>query len=238
MDLSNVKFPSFEEILALWEDRKILSSDEFAGLADYLKGTAGRLAGNWDTRFVADLYSSLSGAWRAGLTLSDWLPEAQRILEAYGGTATIYGSAETWSAWYADLVFRNATQAAHAGGRYARMFSPTQLAEAPFVLYNAIHDFRTRPEHRALDGKVFRKNDPSARSYYPPLGHNCRCSLIELNDDDIRSGGYAITPGSTIPYLATEDGSLVGKPPKGWDADRVRSLVPDVLRRAASSLAA
>ena len=103
------------------------------------------------------------------------------------------------------------------------MFSPEWIEAAPYWLYSAIHDDRTRDEHAKLDGKVFRKSDPSARRLLAPLGHGCRCSCIELNEDDIAAGGYTVTNGRAAGY----------EPEPGWGADKVAALVPDALKRAA-----
>jgi hypothetical protein len=80
-----------------------------------------------------------------------------------------------------------------------------------------------REDFDQLDGKVFRKSDPSARRLLAPLGHNCRCSCIELNEDDLAAGGYTVTNGRAAGY----------EPEPGWGADKVAALVPDALKRAA-----
>jgi hypothetical protein len=45
----------------------------------------------------------------------------------------------------------------------------------PFWEYSAILDQRTRPSHRALDGKIFLATDSQ---FWPPLGFRCRCTVI------------------------------------------------------------
>jgi hypothetical protein len=62
----------------------------------------------------------------------------------------------------------------------------------PWIEYVAILDSRTRPGHRALNGKVFRYDDPFWRTHRPPLGWNCRCRIRALNDRDLERRG--ITP--------------------------------------------
>lgn len=223
-------WPTQDEILAAWIERETITSEQAQALADWERPRAFWLADNWDTRFVADIQASLEGAQRAGLTFADWLPEAQRLLGAYGSTATVYRGGQEWPTWYADLVFRNAVQAGLAGGRYADMFSPEGIQEAPFVMYRALHDQRTRPEHAALDGRVFRKTDSAARHYFPPVGHNCRCFLREIDLDQLQEGGYQLTDGALIASLPIE-GGVVGRPGAGWDRDQIDALVPAGLRR-------
>lgn len=217
----NVRVPPLKDTLALWRRRKILNSKRFGKLADELKGQAGRLAGVWQTRFVEAVYGSLFDAMAGGLTLQEWIPKAQSLLDQYGAdTGVRIFSGEEWSPWYSDLVFRNANAAATAGGRYAEMFSREWIRRAPFWLYDAINDSRTRPDHLALDGMVFRKDDAAARKYLPPIDHNCRCAAEETDQLDVDEGGYKITRGTSVDV----------KLPDGWDADRVASLVPEALR--------
>lgn len=47
----------------------------------------------------------------------------------------------------------------------------------PYWKYSAIHDAHTRPDHAALDGKIFESTD---HRFYPPIGYNCRCTAIPL----------------------------------------------------------
>ncbi len=217
----HVVVPPLKDTLALWKKRKILDSKTFAALTDELKGQAGRLADVWHTKFVQKIYGSLFDAVAQGETLAQWMPKAQSLLDQFGADQGVrIFTGEEWSPWYADLVFRNANAAATAGGRYAEMFSREWIKRSPFWLYDAINDSRTRPSHLALDGMVFRKDDPGARKYLPPLGPNCRCTAEEMDQADVDDGGYRRSWGRDVKVEI----------PSGWDADRVASLVPDALK--------
>ncbi|MDX9734968.1 MAG: phage minor head protein [Thermoanaerobaculia bacterium] len=168
------RYPTLKETLRRWKARKVYPTDLFDALADELRGTAGRLVDVWHTRFVEKVYGSLFDAMASGATLADWIPEAQALLDQFGASDGVrIFSGEKWSPSYADLVFRNAHSAAMAGGRYAEMFSREWQRIAPFWLYDAVDDDRTRPAHAALDGMVFRKDDTTARRLLPPSQHNC-----------------------------------------------------------------
>jgi intein/homing endonuclease len=52
---------------------------------------------------------------------------------------------------------------------------------------------------------------------------NCRCTAIEMSADDVRAGGYKVTPGHSI---------TSPRPAEGFDIDGL-DLVPEELRRAA-----
>lgn len=219
-------FPTLRETLRRWKARVVYDTDTFDALADELKGTAGRLVDVWHTQFVKKVYGSLFDAMASGTTLSDWIPEAQALLDQFGADDGVrIFSGEKWSPSYADLVFRNAHSAAMAGGRYAEMFSREWIRTAPFWLYDAVDDKRTRKAHEALDGLVFRKDDVTARRLLPPSDHRCRCLALEYTQRDVDKGAHEITAADGL--------SREVFPPRGWDADRVESLVPGTLRRAA-----
>ncbi len=226
LDARPAELPTLRETLRRWKARRVFDTDAFDALADELKGQAGRLVDVWHKRFVELVYGSLFDAMASGATLSDWIPEAQKLLDRFGADDSVrIFSGEKWSPSYADLVFRNAHSAAMAGGRYAEMFSRQWIGIAPFWLYDAVDDHRTRPAHAALDGRVFRKDDATARRLLPPSQHNCRCLALEYRQRDVDEGNHEITDAGGLPTDVF--------PPRGWDADRVESLVPGTLRKAA-----
>lgn len=216
--------PTLKETLKRWKARKVFDTDTFDALSDEMKGQAGRLVDVWHTTFTEKVYASLFDAMANGATLPEWIPEAQKFLDSFGADAGVrIFSGSKWSPNYADLVFRNAHSASMAGGRYAEMFSREWIGLAPFWLYDAVDDDRTRPAHAALDGMVFRKDTASARRLLPPSSHRCRCLALEYTQRDVDEGHYRVTdPGSLAPEVF---------PPRGWDADRVESLVPGTLKR-------
>lgn len=220
-------------VLRVWEKRVPLNPEQLKALGEEAYVRAWGLAGVWEQKFLGRIQDSLMTAIQKGQTYSEWTQnEGQKILDGFGGGVRTYRGGDRWDPWYSELVMRNATQASFAGGRYSAMFVPEWQSIAPFVQFYATQDDRTRPEHAALHGKVFRKDDVEARRYYPPLGHNCRCALIELTMAEVEDAGYRITPGHQIPLLPTEGGGTIGRPPSGWDVDRVTDTRSRVLAQA------
>lgn len=61
--------------------------------------------------------------------------------------------------------------------------------KAPYLKYIAVDDDRTRPAHRAWSGLILRWDDPWWNTHYPPNGWNCRCSVMQLSDIDLKRMG-------------------------------------------------
>jgi len=74
-----------------------------------------------------------------------------------------------------------------------------------------VGDSAVRPEHAAMDGKVFRQDHPIWDTWTPPSGYNCRCTIVVLDDEDLAAEG--ITPSTEAPTL---DGQTV-TPDKGFE---------------------
>lgn len=230
-------WPLLQEVVDRWAKRDVLSAKDFYALADEIKGRAFTAKRLWDQHALEQTLESLEKALAEGKTLRDWRQTSwQNLAERFGAPGANVSH-------YVDTVFRTNTQAAYAAGRYAEMFDPDWMEASPYWMYSSIHDGRTRPAHKALDGKVFLKSDPEARKYLPPISFNCRCMAVEMALEDVEAGGYTVTPGSEIKRIPLVDSKgkplidrltgkplLVGDPPKGWNTDRVESLVPEVMK--------
>ena len=97
--------------------------------------------------------------------------------------------------WRLKTIYQTNLQTAYMAGRYKTMMA--NVDNAPFWQYVAVLDSRTRPAHAALNGMIFRFDDPFWDTHYPPLGFNCRCRIIALNGADVAawvaSGGFGVT---------------------------------------------
>lgn len=87
-------------------------------------------------------------------------------------------------------IFRTNMQAAYAAGDWGQIVD--NAGSAPFLMYDAVDDNLTRPQHRAWDGTVLRYDDPWWDTHRPPNGWNCRCSVIQLSADEALARGLAI----------------------------------------------
>lgn len=84
------------------------------------------------------------------------------------------------SPWLAETLFRTQMAMAYEAGRWTVNQSPPIDEIIWGYEYVAIPDDRVRPEHLALHGTRYAKDDPQLRIIWPPNGFNCRCSMIEI----------------------------------------------------------
>lgn len=148
---------------------------------------------------LQDLQNSLAKALKDGQTLQQWkdglVPELQRKgwwgragttaeLQAAGRVDAEGVIAKGLTPTRLKTIFQTNMQSAYMAGRYADMVEEAE--ERPYWQYVAILDARTRPAHRAMNGKIFRYDDPGWKSFYPPCGYNCRCRVRNFSETDIR----------------------------------------------------
>lgn len=63
------------------------------------------------------------------------------------------------------------------------------ISAFPYLMYVAVMDGRTRPSHAALNGKIWRKDDPVWSVIFPPNGFNSRCRTRALTAGQIQREG-------------------------------------------------
>lgn len=85
-------------------------------------------------------------------------------------------------------IYQTNLQSAYMAGRMKAQMEATAF---PWLMYVAIMDGRTRPSHAALNGRIWRKDDPVWASIYPPNGFNCRCRTRALTDGQMRREGLS-----------------------------------------------
>jgi SPP1 gp7 family putative phage head morphogenesis protein len=162
-----------------------------------------RLAAFWvsdvtDENVLADARKALQGALDQGYSWGEVRP---MLAEAFG--SEMGGRLET--------IFRTNLFQAYNGGRY---WSGQEAREQfPYWQYFTVQDDRVRPSHAALHGKIYRKDDTIWQSIFPPNGFNCRCTVEELDDQDLENDNVGISLG--LPSVP-ETGDLA-RPDFGWN---------------------
>lgn len=115
-------------------------------------------------------------------------------------------------------IFRVNMQMSYSAGDWAQI--QETKAEAPYLMYDAIDDGRTRPQHRAWDGTVLPVDDLWWNTHRPPNGWGCRCGTIQLSEAQVKAMGKAVAskapPSPTREYTNPRTGE-VSRVPVGID---------------------
>jgi len=61
----------------------------------------------------------------------------------------------------------------------------------PYLMYTAVGDSKTRPSHLELDGTVKKADSSFWDKYTPPIGHNCRCGVLNMTLEDAKEVGIS-----------------------------------------------
>jgi len=86
-------------------------------------------------------------------------------------------------------IFETNMQTSYAAGHWAQI--QQTKAEAPYLMYDAVGDAHTRPEHAAWDGLVLPADDAWWQMHYPPNDWGCRCGVIQLTAEQLQGMGKA-----------------------------------------------
>jgi SPP1 gp7 family putative phage head morphogenesis protein len=92
-------------------------------------------------------------------------------------------------------IFRTNLQTYYAAGHWQEI--QDTKASAPYLMYDAVDDDRTREEHAAWDGTILPADDPWWDTHMPPNGWNCRCGVVQLSEAQAKEAGYE--PGDKAP---------------------------------------
>ncbi|MDL2275848.1 minor capsid protein [Desulfosarcina sp. OttesenSCG-928-G10] len=171
-----------QEALDFWQSKVRLSPGQFAKLLDDEKTMAFSISGIAKSDMLETVFNAISSAIENGDTFAEFKGNIQSVIDARGWTGK--------AAWRIETIYRTNIQTAFNVGRYRQMMRVTN--SRPFWRYNAVNDSRTRPTHRAMNGKIFRFDHPFWDKWYPPNGFRCRCSVRTLSQREIDRDGLTV----------------------------------------------
>ena len=192
------------EAIEFLRQKKMLAGKVFAKeLHDSALARATTIARLSSLEMTKDIYQSLETAMREGKGFNQWKKELLGEFERKGwvfgkdksvsrgidgnlladpNTGEYFGTPRRL-----NTIYRVNMQSAYSAARYQRMRD--NVDNRPYWQYSAVGDERTRPAHLALNGKIYRYDDPFWATFYPPNGFNCRCSVIALAERDLKRRG-------------------------------------------------
>ena len=133
-------------------------------------------------------------------------------------------------------IFMANVSSAYAAGDWERVQRTRE--SHPYLMYVAVHDERTRPEHAAWDGLVMPADDPWWGTHFPPNGWNCRCHTIQVSESMLEARGLSVSeapPARMRKWTNERTGEVLDVPAgidPGW-AHNPGAVAPDAAASAA-----
>ena len=180
-----------QEAVALWKGKTPLSKADIDARAEVNHDTAFAVGGITDAAMLQRVYDEIGRAQSEGMEFRDFKKKLADVWETSGFTGT--------KAWRVENIFRTNMQSTYDAGRYQQMKRVARLR--PYWQYQAVQDDRTRKTHSAMNGKVFRHDDPIWSTWYPPNGYMCRCKVRTLSDRQVKARGIEVKAGNTVIQL-------------------------------------
>jgi len=210
------------EAMGYFKAKGLRATFSYADMIGRANDQAFTVAKMMDVDMLKQVRDSLDSALSNGVSFNQWKSEISPILKAAGwwGDSPMPDpltgqmvNAQLGSAWRLETIFRTNMQTAYAAGQWKQI--QDQAISAPFLMYDSVDDFRTREQHKAWDGKVLPVSSSWWKTHYPPNGFNCRCNVIQLDSEDLRSMG--ITPLSDPP----DDGTYNWTNPRTGEKSKI-----------------
>jgi len=142
-----------------------------------------------------DIRAAVESALAEGTTFQQFKKELTPILKSKGWWGQVLDDegnvVQLGSPYRLRTIYEVNMQTAYMAGRYQEQM---ELAdERPYWMYVAVMDSRTRPSHAALNGLVFKNDDPFWDSFYPPNGWRCRCRVRTLSEFKLKKMGVTVS---------------------------------------------
>ncbi|MBD0132677.1 phage minor head protein [Acinetobacter baumannii] len=214
---------------------------------------------------LQDIRQSLIAAMEKGQTLEQWKASITPTLQEKGwwGKKTVINpegreqEVQLGSPRRLRTIYDTNIQSAFAAGRYKAMLAGAETR--PFWEWRHITISNPRKQHVALNGRLFRFDDPFWNVAYPPSEWGCKCRVIarsarEVEDKEILSGegnesdiyervgvdrntGADVIVKRTQFNIPTKDGKLTFAPAAGFNGSPASSyLLNDVMINRATNL--
>ena len=195
--------------------RNVEPSAEFYARLEHLRQEAWTLSKISDVEQIEQVKQSLVKALAEGKSFREWQQALTPEMLAL-------------PRHYQETVFRTAMLSSYNGAKWTHFRA--HIGRRPILRYIAVNDHRTRPAHHALHGLMMPVDEERWQQLAPPLGFNCRCTMVSLSDKQAKALGYSGAP-EKLPTWEDDHGvSHTAAADKGWGSPERRDLT-DYLRQ-------
>lgn len=174
----------FKEAVDFLKKKKVLTAEEYKKLSAECKARAFTVSGYTSLEILQEFLDCLVKAVEEGRTKEQFQEEMNRFLEEHGY--------EGMNPWKCDVIFRTNVQTAFNAGHYESMTDKTTMQLRPYWRYLTAGDGHVRESHAAMEGKVYRADDPIWDIWYPPNGFRCRCMVVSLTRRQVEQMGLPV----------------------------------------------
>lgn len=162
-------------------------------------------------RAISLIKQSLDNATQEGLSFESWKDTVDDFTLQKLSEARL------------ETVYRTNT---HNVYNQSTRYNAATSRVTPYLMYTAVNDERTQPEHMELDGTIKRADSVFWDKFTPPLRYNCRCGTIPLSKEDAEEMGISTRSADSF------DEPLFGKQKMG----DIKSQVSKETERAISKM--
>ncbi|MFK3910864.1 phage minor head protein [Enterobacter cancerogenus] len=221
--------------IAYFQSKGLAPTMSWKDMQDEAHAVEFTVAGITKLDVLSDIQNSLTRSLTEGMSFRQFQDELEPLLQRKGwlGRGLVADDdgvlqGKKLMPYRLDTIFRTNIQSAYAAGRYQQQMR--NVADRPYWEYNAVMDNRTRPTHAALNGRVFRWDDPIWQTIYPPNGYNCRCWVRALTEAQMKNHPLGVESSDdrllTVQQPYGLDGEM--RPVKAYrDPKTGQLLVPD-----------
>lgn len=172
---------------------------DWRAAADAIRNQQFTVAGAARLDILKDIRQGLLDALKEGTTERTFQQTLLPILQDKGWVARDLAGeidfkdpkALTRASQRLSTIYRTNLQSAYMAGRYRDLMRVTR--SRPYWMYVAVLDSKTRPTHRALNGRIFHYTDAIWSTHFPPNGYNCRCRVRALSERDLKRLGLEVS---------------------------------------------
>lgn len=186
----------FERQIAYFSKKINLPTNSYDEVSAMMHDYAFVVAGANTAEMVADFRRAMDRAITDGQSFDEFKKHYKQIAKRHQFDDSNHR---------AKLIYTTNLYASYNHGRYEQQ---SRLRDVlPYWQYQHNDNANPRLHHKALDGVVYRADDPWWQSYYPPRGYNCHCTVRAYDDKDLERYGLTV---STPPPIEYED-VIIGK---------------------------
>lgn len=175
---------TFVEAQKYFKNKIPLTKKEFDELKAICKTNAFTVSNYTNLNVIKEFQDEILKAIENGTTLNEFRKNINLIL--------IENDYKAISRERAENIFRTNIQTAYNVGHYKQMTDKAVIKHRPYWQYEAVDDSHTRPQHQAMNGKVFPADSEVWDTWYPPNGYKCRCTVTALSKQQVESEGLTI----------------------------------------------